>query len=289
MVGCHFAGDLQPFRLGLPHQVHGFFRADVTDVIPAAGLPDQFDVPLHLSVFTGGGNPLPALAFRIRPFVNVSAVFQAVVLGMGHDQGLDKPGLSHGLTHDFIRLDPDAVIAEGHGSRLLQASHIHDGLSLFVPGDGGVGFGPHHRIPADQGAVFVHSLYIVRYRIQVRHGHYCSKAAGCRRFRTGTDGFLILKPRLPQVHMGVDEARHDDFFPAVDFRVIEPGVDLLVSFRHDDRDPASADQHVHNGGFISPGDRPGVSQYNHVPAPLSGSSVVNVFDAIISNIFPKIK
>src|SRR5208337_291124 len=49
----------------------------------------------------------------------------------------------------------------------------------------------------------------VVHRIRVRHAAYRGETSGSRRGRTRSDGLLVFKSRLAQMHMHVDETAHN--------------------------------------------------------------------------------
>ena len=78
----------------------------MADVVGAACLLHQRQVPLHLLPLAGGGVTPVAVGPGIGPVVNVAAAHQALVLAVGHDEFAQGLGPAHGLPHPLRVLNP---------------------------------------------------------------------------------------------------------------------------------------------------------------------------------------
>ena len=113
VVGRGLAAHIQALGLGRADEGHALFRGDVADVVGAAGLPYQGEVPLHLAPLALGGDARVAMGGGVGPGVDISPMEQALVLAVGGDELAQTFGLQHGLTHPAVGLDALAVVGEG--------------------------------------------------------------------------------------------------------------------------------------------------------------------------------
>ena len=81
-------------------------------------------------------------------------------------------------------------------------------------------------------------------RLGVRHARHGGEAAGHRRRDAGRHRFLVLLPRLAQVHVHVDEARDRSTKPAGMSTTVPPSASDAGRSRADLGDAIAVDQHV---------------------------------------------
>ena len=138
IVGGGLAGHVQSLRLGAPDQVHTLLGGDVADVVAAAGLPYQCQIPLDLPPLALRADAPVAVGAGIRPVVDIAAPQQRVVLAVGHDELTQFLGLPHGAAHHVAILHPSSVVGEGDHIRrqLLQCGQLR---ALLPHGDRAVG------------------------------------------------------------------------------------------------------------------------------------------------------
>ena len=118
-MGGGFAGDVHPGGLGLADEGDALLGGDVADVVGAAGLGGQGQVPLKLPVFALAGDAPMAMAPGVGPVMDVPAPKKGVVLAVGGDD-LAHPQalyLRHGPAHHLLRLDSPAVVGKGDDRR----------------------------------------------------------------------------------------------------------------------------------------------------------------------------
>ena len=205
IVGGGLAADVQALPFCLPDQSHALLRGYVADVVGAASLPDQLQVPPDLAPFALGADPRVAVGFCVGSVVDIAAAEQAIVLAVGGDQLPEALRLRHGRPHHFIVLHAPSVVGEGDhpGRQLFQ---IGQSLSPLAQGDGAVGIDLHLRLGFDQGLLRGQVFRAVRHRVQIRHGADGGITAPGRRGGAGGYGFLIRKARLAQMYMYIAKA-----------------------------------------------------------------------------------
>ena len=129
---------------------------------------------------------------------------------MVRDRNAEGPGVLEGGAHQVTRHDGLAVVRHSDragGHHLAELRQVLAALShrnrpdWIHPRQPGAGRLAHDE--PDRGLV-------VRNGIGVRHGAHGRESAGHGRSRAARDGFDVLVPRLPQVHVHVHEARGDD-------------------------------------------------------------------------------
>ena len=138
IVGGSLAGHVQTLRLGAPDQLHTLLGGDVADMVAAACLPHQRQIPLDLPPLALRADAPVAVGAGIRPVVDVAAPQQRVVLAVGHDELAQLLGLPHGAAHHVVILYAPSVVGEGDDIRrqLLQRGQLR---TLLSHGDRAVG------------------------------------------------------------------------------------------------------------------------------------------------------
>ena len=115
---------------------------------------------------------------------------------------LHRPAHQLGVHHRL------AVVGDGHAARFLELPHLGQLLAAEPPGDGADRVDPHHarrsRAVDDE---LGHRAAVVGRR-GVRHRADGGEPARRRGARPGGDVLFVLLPRLAQVGVQIDEARH---------------------------------------------------------------------------------
>ena len=114
IVGTGLTGDVQTLGLGLADQVHALLGGDVADVIAAARLPHQLQIPLDGPPLALGADAPVAVGLGVGAVMDIAAPQEGIVLAVGHDQLAQAFGLQHGAAHHVAVLNAFSVIGEGH-------------------------------------------------------------------------------------------------------------------------------------------------------------------------------
>ena len=114
VVGAGLAGDIQALGLGLADERDALLGGDMADVIAAARLPHQFQIPLDGPPLALGADAPMSVGAGISAVVDVAAPQQGIVLAVGHDQLAEALGLQHGAAHHITILNALSVVGEGH-------------------------------------------------------------------------------------------------------------------------------------------------------------------------------
>ena len=203
-MGASLAGDVQPLGLGPADEGHALLGGDVADVVAAARLPHQLQVPLDGPPLAFGADAPVTVGPGVDAVVDVAAMKQAVVLAVGHDEPAQLFGFQHGRPHHLSVLHALAVIGKGHHVR-GHGIQVRQPLPFFALRNGAVGQDADHRVPADGIQLRLKVFHAVRHRVQVGHGAHRGIAAMGRRQRSGADGLLIRKTRLSEMYMHINE------------------------------------------------------------------------------------
>ena len=144
------------------------------------------------------------------PLIHYTAGRKRLVFTVVQDRQIKHPGIFQGSPHQLRTLDAVTVIRNRHNPRLPQGSdrrqllpflpdrnrprwknirHPRFLCPLFHPGDG---------------------VRSVRHRGGVRHRDHRGKPAGHRRSRPRGNRLLRRLPRLPQMHVRINQTRGDD-------------------------------------------------------------------------------
>ena len=143
--------------------------------------------------------------------MDVATPKKAVVLAVGGDDLVERPGFPHGAAHHLRRLDALSVIGKGDDSG-RKALQVRQRLPLLSPGDGAVGVDGNDGGPVNEPLLDGKIFRAVRHRIQVWHGAHRRIAPPGRRPGAGGDGLLIRKSRLSEMHMHITKAGENGIF-----------------------------------------------------------------------------
>ena len=137
-MGAGFAGHVQALGFRLADQINAFLRGNVADVVAAACLPNQFQIPLDLTPLAFGADAPVPMGLGVGAVVDVAAVKKGIVLAVGNDGLAQRLGCQHGSLHHFLRLNAPPVIGKARhvGSHALK---IRQHFSFFANGNGAVG------------------------------------------------------------------------------------------------------------------------------------------------------
>ena len=214
VVGSRLAAHIQPLALGPADQRHALGGGHMADVVGAACLPYQTEIPLYLTPLALPADAPVSMGAGVGPVVDVAAAQQRLVLAVGHDHLPQTAGLFHGLTHPALALHALAVIGKGdHPPR--HGLHVGQLLPPLAPGDGSV------RVHGDEGGagdgllLAAQRLPILRHGGEIGHGAQRGVAPPGRRRRAAADGLLIRKTRLPQMHMHICETGKNHHIPGI--------------------------------------------------------------------------
>ena len=211
IVGSGLAGNIQALDLGLADQIHTLFGRNVADMIGAAGLLHQFQIPGDGAPFAFGADAPVAVLTGIIAVMDIAAVQEGIVLTVGHDEFVQCLGLEHSLLHFLPALDTLAVVGKGYYIG-CHSFHIRKLFAFFLAGDGAVRVNADHAVPPDDIQLLFQMCLAVGDRIQIGHGANCGIAASGSSQRAGQDRLLIRKTRLSEMHMHITKAGNNNVF-----------------------------------------------------------------------------
>ena len=207
IVRSSFAGDVDSLRLRLTNQRDGFLRADVADVVAAAGFAAEGNVAFNGLPFAFGRNARNAVRLCERAVMNRAACGNpAHVLAVRRNDAVRRLALLHGFAHRLGGFDPASVVGEAAHAP-AQRRHVGQfALALLPHRDGRVRTHINNRFALNQRFLHCQMLRAVRRRIQIRHraDGRISAVRTCR--AAGRNGLLIRKSRLTQMHMYIHKA-----------------------------------------------------------------------------------
>ena len=199
------AGDVQTVALRLPDQRDGLLRRDVADVVAAAGLAHQRQIPRHLPPLALRGDALVAVQSRVLAVVNAAAAEQGVVLAVRADQLAQPLRLAHRGAHHVVGLHAAPVVGK-RADIGRHGRHVGKHLALLPHRNRPVGQHLHAGVARDDAALRFERFETVRHGVQVRHRAHRAVAAVRRRARARVDRLLIGKTRLAEVNMHIRKA-----------------------------------------------------------------------------------
>ena len=217
IVGAGLAGHVQPLGLGLADERHAFLGGDVADVVGAAGLLHQLQIPGDLPPFAFGADAPVAVGFGVVAVVDISPSQQGIDLAVGDNGFPQCLGTEHGLPHQTVTLHAPAVVGKSHHAR-RHALQVGKHPALFAHGDSAIGIDMDAGGFLNDTALNLQILHAVRHRVQVGHGADRGIAAPGGRPAACGDSLLIRKTRLSEMHMHITKAGKNNIF-----RRIKPG------------------------------------------------------------------
>ena len=203
------AAHAQPLRPGAAHQFDALLRGDVADVIPATGLLRQRDVAPDLPPLALGADALVSVLAAVNPVVDIAPAQQFIDFAMSHDRFTDSRGPAHRLLHQLRRLHAAAVVREADDLRGQGREIDQFAASALTHRDRTVGFHAHHGVAADDLQLLTERRRRIGRRVQVGHRADRGIPPAGRGGRTRRNGLLLREARLAQVHMHVDQPRHE--------------------------------------------------------------------------------
>ena len=175
-----FTGDVDAARLCLTDQLYAFLGGDMADVIAAACLFTQTNIPLDRTPFGLRADSSVTVFFRVYTVVDIAAEEKRVIFTVSDDQLSLCFGSDHCLTHHLFILYASAVVGEGDAF-VGKTLDIRDLFSFFTHRDSGVREHVDDRVFIDDILFFFHMFNRIQHRGKVRHCAYCGVAASCRR------------------------------------------------------------------------------------------------------------
>ena len=202
VVGPCLTGDVDAPLFSLADEVQACRHRHMADVVTAAGLFREDDVPADLGDLALGVLPPVAVKSCIVARVDVPLVGELVDLTVGADDLVDRGSSGHQLFHHVGGLDAPAVVGEGEdmGCQFLDGD---DFLPQFAHRQGGVGVTVDDGVPVDDVLLDLQVLKAVGHRVEVRHGGDTGETAVGRCLASGQNGLFIRKTRLSEMHMHI--------------------------------------------------------------------------------------
>ncbi len=146
----------------------------------------------------------------VKAFVRHAVALERLLLAVLDDRQIEHAGVLERAPHQHRRRHRMPVVGQRDAAGLLQLGDVGELLALLAARDradridaGQVRLGGLRQDVAGDAGVVVH-------RAGVRHAGHRGEAAGDRRGGAGRHRFLVLLPRLAQVHVHVDQPGHDD-------------------------------------------------------------------------------
>ncbi len=177
----------------------------MADVIGAAGLTDQIEVPADLPPFAFRADARMPVRRSVRAVVNIAAVQKPVVLAMRGDQFMKPLCLPHRLAHQIVVLYASSIVGKGDHAR-RQILKIGKLFAPFAHADRTVGVNANARLFGNQLFLNSQMRNTVRHGVQIRHGAHGGIPASCSRCSAACNRFFIRKTRLAKMYVYIAEA-----------------------------------------------------------------------------------
>ena len=208
--------------LGLADSIHRAACGDVLDMEATAGHAAQGDISQDGDFLRYRRGPLHSQSRRLIGFVHHRSLAEELVLGVLHHGDVKHLGVLERPAHDGRVLDIVAVIGNTDHPDLGQVADLGQFLAVNVLGDSahdensGIGA---------RGAVLdeLDRLLVVDAGRRVGHTAHGRKPARGGRLTAGHHRLFVLAARFAQMHVHVDEARHDELPGGIDhLAYVEP-------------------------------------------------------------------
>ena len=204
---AHFARHLHAAALALSHRLDRRPGAHVRDVNVAAGHLREQDVASRGNRFRDAGNAGQAQRCRHRAFVRAAVAFQRLIFAVLDHRHVEHARVLERAAREDRRRHRQPVIGHRHAAGLFQFGDVGELFALLSPRHRANWI--HARQSGFRGLLqdqLRHAGVVVD-RLGVRHARHGGEAACHRRRGARRHRFLVLLPRLAQVHVHVDESR----------------------------------------------------------------------------------
>ena len=177
----------------------------MADVIGAAGLLTQADIPFDGTPFGLGADTFVTVFSGVCAVVDISAEEQAVILTVRGDELVVFLCFDHRPAHHLLLLHASAVVGES-GAFVGQPRDITELFALFADRDRGIRENVDDGVPVDDVLFCFQMLDRVGNRGEVRHRTDGGISASCRCLGTAFYRLFIRKSRLSEMDVNVTEA-----------------------------------------------------------------------------------
>ena len=199
-------------------------------------------------LFGGAGDALQPRQRAVVSFIDDAAVYERLVFAVREAQQTEIGGVFDAEAHHARIRHRPAVVADGDRASLFHLAHFGQLLALFSDGDGADGMHLAHPRLFSAGDDIADDSRVVADGSGVGHAADLREPAVHRRRAAAGDVFFILKTRLAQVDVHVDQAGEHVQPRGVDrfrLRVFDLGGDAgdLIPFRQNIADLAAVREH----------------------------------------------
>ena len=211
VVRRHLARDLRAARFAVADGVERLARAHVRDVHDALGQLGECDVAQRHDRFSFARNPAQSQRRRVKAFVRDAVALQRLLLAVLDDRHVEHARVLQRAPHQHRGRHRMPVVGQRDAAGLLELGDVRELFAFLAARDRA------DRIHARQVRVggfrqdVAGDARVVIHRVRVRHARDGRETAGDGSRHAGRDRFLVLLPRLAQVHVHVDEpGTHDE-------------------------------------------------------------------------------
>ena len=213
VVRRRLAGDVDAAFFRLSDQGNALGGRDMADVVGAARLLREAEIPLDLLPLARGRDAAVAVRAGVGSVVDIAAREEAAILAVRGDDPAERLCPLHRLPHQSPILHASPVVRKGDGV-FRHPFKIGDLASLLADGERPVGADADHGVPPDQGELLAEVRGGIRHGREVRHRADVGIPAVRRREGACADRLFIRIPRLAKMHMHVAKAgEHEHFLP----------------------------------------------------------------------------
>ena len=239
MMWRHLARDADTGLASAPQVVDRFARREVHQVQRLPGVRGQIDVASDHQALA---ERRPAAETQLRsgrPCVRMAATRQSLLLAVDRDRASCDRVVLQRAAHQPGGDDGTPVVREADRAGVGERPELRELLTRLPLRDRGEEADGNLRLALRSCAQPANRLGLVDDRLRIRHREDRAVAAGSRRCRSRADCLLVLSTRRAQVHVRVDERRHERLARRLDHAML-----VRVESLTDLRDHAAVDANV---------------------------------------------
>ena len=206
-MGCDLAGDVEPARLGVPHERERPPRREMREMQAAARKLGDQEVSGDGRRLGEPGLSAEAEPGRDRALVHGRAARERGILRVLDDRHSEEAGVLEGVPQQRAVGKPLPVVGERDGARDPHFAELRELFPELAAGDRADGIEPRPRLAPRLGRDELRDRAVVDDGVRIGHRADRGKSAGGGGPQPRSDRLRILAARLAQVGVQVDEPR----------------------------------------------------------------------------------
>ena len=192
----------------LTHHIHALFGRAVAQMQVCTCLCGKYDISCNNRVLYGVCDARQMPLSRVCILIHAAAVYEVLVLAVSQHRNVFLCGNLHGLFVEQRVHNGFSVLADRRDAGFYHALDIGELFTLLSYCDGACLQYINRRKTVCFDRYIVDAVRAVDDRFCIRHRYQRCHASFCCCFRTAFNIFFICLPRVAEMYMHIDDARH---------------------------------------------------------------------------------